>query len=178
MLRSLLAVTALLISSCSMAWTGSAYVAPSINYISIRGSNESGYIGMTGQLALGYSTVVSNWIYLAAEAFASSKAVTIDNTSSSVGSLRPQYSYGGYLIPGIVLDYVVMAYGKLGVISTRFNNINVTRGGYQAGGGVQVNVCGNWNVEAEYIYTRYHSINGAGSPSVDQFGAGLVYRFS
>ena len=70
-----------------------------------------------------------------------------------------------------------IGYARLGVIESRFSTPGTARLGGQAGLGMQTNVCQNWDLRGEYVYSKYNSVRGVSSPNSDAFNVGVVYRF-
>jgi opacity protein-like surface antigen len=178
MLNKIMMASLLFISNVSMAVAASFYAGPMLIYDGITAGNVS-YQGLSPKLALGYGgTLKESPLYIAAELNAIPRSITLHNHRSGTVGLKPAYSVGASLLPGLYLDDVILAYLRLGVLYTRFDNLSVTRAGAQAGVGLQTHLSGPWDVRAEYVYTRYGSITGIGSPKTDQFGLGLIYHFA
>lgn len=176
MLRKTIFTIGTVLGNISVASAGAFYLNPMFAYDSITTKTVS-YLGYTVRLGLGYGDIVDEQIVLAGEIFAAPRAMTIHNSPVAQGGLRPQYTYGASVLPGLVLDDVFLAYARLSVLASRFNDLGLTRGGYQAGVGLEYHITKAWSARAEYVYTIYHSISGIGTPKTDEFGAGLVYRF-
>lgn len=182
MLNKCLAVIGIFVMSFSTALAAGAYLAPYIEYENIYVSssnniNHNRYEGLTPGIALGYGINVYNGpLYLAGEGFVN-PIKTTDLTSSSNDVLRPGYSYGASLIPGVVLDGVIMPYLRLGAIWTHFNSSNTTKNAYQLGAGIDIQMKCVWTIRAEFDFTRYSSIDSLGTLKETQGRLMLVYHF-
>lgn len=176
MLRKLLSAACLFVAGLSTANAGSFYLAPTIVYdaISVPGI---GYNGIGPRLTLGYDDMLTERIYASAEIFTSPTTWKVYNNPNDFGSLKTTYSYGGSLIPGISLDGTIIAYGRLGVIRTRFDNLDTVKNGVQYGIGVQWLLSCPWSLRAEYSYIKYREISNIGHPDTNSYMLGLLYRF-
>lgn len=161
----------------------SVYLSPSISYYyyylpkSGPNVNNSSYEGLGPQLAIGYSTITNQWIYVAGELFTNIKGFKIQNRSENNATVRVRYSLGASILPGLILDPLLMFYARIGLIYTLFEQNNTMRSGYQLGLGLQYNLSQAWDVKGEYDYMQYNSLRNLGSPRAGEFTIGLVYRF-
>lgn len=166
------------VMSVANALPGTVYISPSLSYQTIRPKHGAvRYIGFTPRIALGYGDAITDVFYLAGEVFIIPGSFTHADTTAGIGSLKPQYSIGIDFLPSIILDSDVMAYLRLGVISTRFGNFAVTKAGYQIGLGLETIICKPWTLRGEFVYTGYSSFPNISAPYVQEYTLGLVYRF-
>jgi outer membrane immunogenic protein len=199
MLKQLLIASAVLATTASVAFAGHAYKgeykgeAPCPTYQYTTGpyvgfslgdrTNYNGspsvFKGIDANLSLGYGMMMNPAFYLAGEVFGLYTINVKDFpsvTGTTTNSVKSTWGWGLSVIPGYMITDYVLAYVRLGGISTRFNNADVTRTGWQVGVGGQTNVYQNWDLRAEYVYTGYGRVNGAKTQS-DVFNVGLVYKF-
>lgn len=142
------------------------------------GSSSRVFNGLVGTLSLGYGGIVApNW-YLAGELFIDGVAKIKDYSSTNSLSAQNTWDGGLSIIPGYMITDQVLGYLRLGVQSTRFNNLNTTKTGWHVGLGDQFNVAPNWDMRAEYVYTYYGSkSNTIGRIQSNGVNLGLIYRF-
>lgn len=172
--KSWLFIMLLLVNQTVLA---TPYVGASLLYESIRKASVR-YIGLTPRLFFGYAETLRNQLQLAGELFASPvKPYTISSAPQNTAGLKPAYSFGASLLPQYVLDDYVTIFVRLGVISMRFNDYDVTRGGYQIGAGIETPFCNQWSMRGEYNYYSYHQIANLGSPNEDQYALSMIYHF-
>lgn len=153
------------------------YLGPSLAYNHYYVQSAS-YEGVLPQLSVGYSTLTNEWIYVAAELFGNVKGWKIHNSSVNNLNVRPRYSMGASLLPGLILDPLVLVYIRLGTIYTRFDQSGAMRNAYQIGGGLQYKISDTWEARAEYDYMQYNHLSGLGSPRAGAAMVGLVYYFN
>lgn len=134
------------------------------------------YKGIEGILSLGYGGAVSPMFYLAGELFVGDSA-QVRNFKFNGNGVKSTWSYGFDLIPGIMLTDYVMGYVRAGVVRTRFSDQGTSATGWQVGIGGQTNLCQNWDLRGEYVFSAYRSVTGIGHPQADQFNLGVVYKF-
>jgi len=175
MFRRLLAIIGISVGCLTSASAG-VYMGPLVSYESIRAGGAS-YEGFTPRLTLGYSDYIRDSLYLAGEILAGGATINHNNGPSATASLKTSYSYGASIIPGVALDRTIMAYGRAGVLKSRFSTLRKTRSGLMLGLGVQIRLTDTWETRAEYDNTKYQSISGVGSPNADQYSLGLVYKW-
>ncbi|TAK77854.1 MAG: hypothetical protein EPO11_02050 [Gammaproteobacteria bacterium] len=178
MLKKILIIGLIFFGTVSRALAG-FYMGPLVAYESIK-SHSVSYLDINPRLSLGYGDVIRDSAYLAGEIFLGPKSFTVKNGANDDGSLTTSYSYGFSLLPGFCLDEVILAYARLGIIATHFDNSNVdlTRRGYQAGAGLQGDLSASWSIRGEYTHTSYVEVDGLGKPRADQYAVGLVYHLS
>lgn len=170
MLKKMLVATIVLAASSSLVFGSVApYVGGSIGLIN--NSTTSGtlsYRGLTGNLSLGYGGVMSQSFYFAGEVFGVPGTINLNGGNFNKNS----WGVGLSIIPGFMITDKTMIYTRLGIIESHFTNGKTREGGGQLGLGLETNVCQNWDVRGEYVYTRYsNNINS------DGVNFGLVYRF-
>lgn len=173
---SLLCLTCLPIAYAG--YTPSFYVGPTVMYQGISSKNID-YMGITPRLSVGFGGVVNDsFVYLGAEIFGSPKGASIHNRKDGTPGLQPKYSVGASFIPGYYLDDVMLLYARLGVIDTKFDNLDASRWGAQAGIGIEASLTRSWSVRGDYTYTSYRTVkNYIGSPKASEYAIGLLYRF-
>lgn len=177
MFRKLLIVV-ILLGNIPIASALSVYLAPMALYQGIKAGSVE-YEGVLPQLALGVGGTIKDYpIYLGGEAFVNIKPITIHNHRGQTLGLKPNYSGGLSFIPGVCLDDQVLLYGRLGALVTSFQDLDLSKHGYQAGIGIVAKLTKSWDVRGEYVYTKYTTIVGIGAPRMDQFGVGLIYQFT
>lgn len=176
MLKKLSILCLACLGCVSTPYAASLYVAPSIEYQGMSTGNID-YMAMLVRMALGFGGSVNGTFYLAGEVFGIPKGATIHDNTGDTPGLKPSYTIGISLLPGLCLDDTILAYVRLGMVSTKFDNLNVTKTGTQAGIGVATNLSPVWDVRGEYVFTNYRSISGIGSPKADEYILGLLYRF-
>lgn len=158
------------------AFGGTLYLAPMISLQNITTTNNN-YRGLYPVISMGYSELI-DFYYLAAEIFLAPVSVTMSNTHSDGGnSLRISQSFGASFMPGLFLSDGVITYLRLGVVSSKFRAPSTTKAGGQLGIGLQASLSTAWSLRGEYVYTAYSNVQNIGSPKVDAFSLGLLYKF-
>jgi opacity protein-like surface antigen len=177
MKKSILALSIVVASMASTAFGwGSPYLAPSL-YVQDLTTPTSNFRGLHPRMSVGYAGQI-DFYYLAAELFVTPFTYTISNTHSEGGdSLRISQDFGASIIPGVLISEGVLAYLRLGVVSSKFHAPSTTKAGAQLGVGLQTSLSSAWSLRGEYIYVDYSNASNLGSPKSDEFGLGLVYRF-
>lgn len=149
------------------------------------------YQAIEGTLSGGYAATF-NRFYIAGEIFGANNLNSRNYRTTRVGqagfSNKTTWSYGADILPGYLITDSLLGYLRLGVVESRFRgagfpaftNSSLNKTGYQIGGGGQVNITRNWDVRAEYIFSKYNSlpkttINHTGA---NQFNVGVVYKFA
>jgi opacity protein-like surface antigen len=178
MLKRSLMLCLFFVLSLPTAFAASFYIAPTVMYQGISSKNID-FMGLTPRLSVGYGgNLYDSPVYLAGEIFGSPRGATLHNHRGTTVGLKPKYSLGVSFIPGICLDSVLLAYLRLGIIDTKFDNLDASRMGAQGGVGLQYNMTASWDIRADYTYTGYRSVKPyIGSPKSDEYALGLVYRF-
>lgn len=135
------------------------------------------YRGIPFSVFAGYGGVLDQNFYLAGEAFGTIGTAEITNNYG----LKTTYGYGASIVPGVLLSDHTVAFGRAGVVRTRFTDANTTRTGGQVGFGLQTNLTQNVDFRTEYDYTSYGTFNNnvgrVASPHADTFTVGLIYKF-
>jgi len=204
MFRKLIIASAILAATSTVALASSGpYIGGSVGVnsstftdtdnVATKASTDFGGRGAIGNLFAGYGAMVNSNIYLGGEAFAD-----LTNTSAEFKipglkkTISQKYGYGISFIPGVMLSDHTMAYGRIGVIRSRFelatdvqDRSSTTKRqaltGGQIGLGLQTSLTQNLDLRGEYDYTRYREakFNDTNSiqPRSDSFNLGLVYKF-
>lgn len=178
MFKKLLVATAILAASSSVALAAYApapYLGASVGLVNNSSNSDTSidYRGITGNISLGYGGIVSPNFYLAGEIYGVPGSISVTGSSS----LKTSWGVGASVLPGVMINDRTIGYARLGVIESRFSGPGTSRLGGQAGLGMQANVCQNWDVRGEYVYTKYNTVRGISSPNSDAFNVGVVYRF-
>lgn len=177
MLRRTIAASTLFIATTSLSFAYNFYIAPSLVYQGISAGNVD-YMGMSLRPAVGIGGPFRNSeYYIGGELFGNTKPMTFHNHRSGTAGLKPSYSVGASFLPGYQIDDEFIGYVRLGVIYTNFDNLDMTRRGWQIGAGLQGRLIGCWDVRGEYNYTKYRSITGIGTPKASEWLLGVVYKF-
>ncbi len=174
MFKKLIVATAILAASSSIYASGSPYVGGSLGLInnSSNGGHTS-YRGIDGNVSLGYGATIAPNFYLAGEAFVVPGSISIADTNAT----KTTWGVGASIIPGVKFSDKTIGYARVGVIDSHFSSQDENAVGGQVGLGMQTNVCQNWDVRGEYVYTKYKDVGWVSSPNSDAFNVGLVYKF-
>lgn len=176
MFKKIIILSMIFAGSLSTAWSKALYISPGIIYENIHASGSS-YEGMVGSLNLGYGGWMHDNLYLAGEIFGNTKPHTYHESDDTAFLLKPGYAWGFSIIPAMNVQDAVTIYARLGYVRTKFQELNTTAGAYQAGLGAEAPLENCWSIRAEYVYSPYHSISGAGTIQFNQVTLALVYRF-
>jgi|SRR5579885_217354 opacity protein-like surface antigen len=176
MFKKILAITAIFVTSLSTAYAGAFYAGPAFEYDDFRAGHVR-YSGIYPIVFGGYGDWVRDWLYVGGELFGGPKSIDVNNEPKNGQSLKTKYTYGVSIIPGVNLDDMLMAFIRFGFVSTKFQELETTKGGTQLGLGVESKVAECWSVRGEYIYTRYSSVSSAGNLRSDAFMLSGIYRF-
>lgn len=164
-------------STCFAEFTGHFYIAPTLYYQSIFNSDDTRYEGIAPGASLGYGDAVYPWLNLAAELFATFESVSLNNKAQLGISLKPRYNWGGSVVANLPFDEQVSFLLRLGLLSTKFQKIEVSKTAWQVGAGLVVNMSCNWDFRAEYDYLMYGRIENVGAPRAGMIAVALVYSF-
>ncbi len=178
MFKKLLIASAILATSSTVALaSGAPYLGASLGVID-NTANAGSFRGMPITINGGYGAILNQNIYLGGEIFGVIGTSTLNNNVNlgSAQSLKTTYGYGASFIPGFMLSDHTMAFARVGVVKTRFSQINETATGGQLGLGLQTSLTQNWDLRGEYDYTKYRRVSGV-SPKTDTFNLGVVYKF-
>lgn len=157
---------------------GHFYIGPTIAYNSMS-SNGIKYEALAPRLSFGYGALLSRTYYLAAEVDATPTTIRVGkNDTVNNNSLENTVSYAAAILPGYLYDSLSLLYLRLGVVNTRFNQLDTTKPGFQLGAGMDLHLSGCWSLRAEYSYFIYRSMNTVGSPKANDFSIGALYRFA
>jgi len=168
---------ALLLSLVTPVYAG-LYFAPVALYQQISAKHLV-FEGISPRWSLGYDTVFSGDFYFGFELYADYPIANI-KTSRSVHTLpniRPKYSWGGSILPGMVFDDYVDGFLRLGAAVTNFSQWDRTLKGYQVGIGMDYRLSTSTKLRGEYDFVGYQVLDGVGQPHANQASVGLVYNF-
>jgi opacity protein-like surface antigen len=204
MLKKILATSAVLAVSSSVAMADGAYLGANLGYESgtwnlknsAGSSTPFNASGVNTGLFGGYGKAVNQIYYLGGEAFldwSTTQSATKNIANGVTGKLRTTYGYGLSFIPGIKVATDTLAYARVGIVRTRFEltqdpapttNSKFTTGntvtGGQLGLGVLTHLTTNVDLRGEYVYTSYRSFDAYGSkisPNNSMLNVGMVYNF-
>ena len=162
-------------SLCQAAFANTVYFGPTL-YLQDLTTNNSNDRALRPTMSIGYSGMIG-FYYLAAEIFVNPTNITLSNSHDEGGdSTRISQDYGASFIPGILLGEGIVGYLRLGVVSSKFRAPSQTKTGGQAGIGLQTDLSTAWTLRGEYVYSAYSQGSNIGSPEVDSFGVGLIYK--
>lgn len=179
MFKKIITVISIWLSCLSSSSAINLYIAPTAVWDSFY-ANPIRYEGLSAKLTLGIGPNFNSPFTLAIEGWVDPiKPWTHTNNTFGVASLKPSYSYGGDIVPGYQLDDYLHAFVRLGVLSTKFDSLNVSLTAWQAGAGIDVAfTCGSpWRLRGEWNYSRYRSTATVGVIEDGQYGVGFVYQF-
>jgi len=176
-MKKLSLVSSIVLASLSTgAMAGNFYLGPSLFY-QHNSASHSSFSGLHPRLSLGYGSMMGDY-YLGGEIFAIPFTAVMSNSNSNGAvSAKTTHGFGISFIPGVMVNDTLLAYLRLGVISSKFSAPNTMKTGGQAGLGLKVPLSTRWDMRAEYIYTAYQSISGLGSVKANEIGIGFVYNF-
>ncbi len=177
MLKKIIAGAGIFIASLSIAKAASFYVAPSLLYQNMY-IHKITYQSTNPTLSFGYGgTIRDSFFYFGAELFGSFYSYDVNNVPRQNNSLKTRYTYGVSLLPGYVLDTSLMAYLRLTVLATHFEQLSTTKRGFAVGAGLEACLTPHWSARAEYDFAKYTTIKRVGQPRASMYLAGAVYRF-
>jgi len=153
--------------------------------LSVISTRESGVSlnfasGTSGQVRIGNAGILAGYDinpYVAVEARYSASIAKKDNAKMSSLSvfIKPQYPVSEELSV-----YGLLGYGQVKIDSKNQSNVDVSKGAFQWGLGVDYEVIADISMFVEYA-SLAHNIDGtfltADSASVDALNVGLTYRF-
>lgn len=182
MLKKILLASAVLASTISVAAASTApYVGAGLGIVTNTtkniGNGDAGFFrGVPFNLFAGYGGVIDQNIYLAGELFG-----TVGTGEISNENLKTSYGYGASIIPGMMLSDHTLAFGRVGVVRTRFSDAGESVNGGQFGLGLQTSLTQNVDVRGEYDFTAYSSFDNGdirvSAPRSDAFNLDVVYKF-
>lgn len=156
-------------------YAANLYLGPTL-FVITNTSTTSNYRGLQPRMSLGYAQMIDDF-YMAGEIFATPATATLtDNHPDGEVSVRSTRSFGVSLLPGGMITEHVLAFARIGVLSTQFPSPNSSRTAGQVGVGLQTSLTPYWDLRAEYDYIAYKTGTGIGSVKSDQVGVGLVYK--
>lgn len=154
------------------------YVGASIGLQENVTGSPAVYKGFEGTVSLGWGHLWSQRFYLAGEVFGGDSARLVNYPTATTGqSVLSNWSFGGDIMPGLMITDTVLMYLRGGVVRSQFRDVQTDSTAWQVGAGGQTNLYGNLDLRAEYIFSLYQSIPVIGKPQVNQFNVGLVYKF-
>jgi opacity protein-like surface antigen len=198
MFKKLLIASAVLAASTSVAFAGcykgepykgevapcpcyNPIVAP---YLGLSVGNQINYgrtnrafdgIPVTG--SFGYGGIIAPYWYLAGEVFGDYD-IQVKNFAIAGSGYKNTWSYGASIIPGYMINSMVLGYVRLGVVREYFSGPAQWGTGGQAGVGLQTGLCQNWELRAEYVYSYIGKTDSIGKPQQAGANVGLIYRFA
>lgn len=153
------------------------YFAPSALYQHIAARHVS-FEGISPRWALGYDTVFSESFFAGIELFADWPFALLNNHRTQyVPYLRPKYTYGLSLLPGMVFDDYVIGYFRLGGLMTNFPQYDTRQKAFQVGVGMQYKLYSGLSLRGEYDYVQYQVMDPVRQPKANQASIGIVYDF-
>lgn len=161
------------------AFAGNAYLNTSI-FVQTIDVNKTNYFGATPVFTFGYTfTTMRDCYYIAAEVFGIPTTATLWDHHQEGGSmsLKTNQAFGGSFIPGIFLNELAVGYLRAGVIYTKFSSPNTYKVGAQFGVGLKIILSSYLDLNSDYIYTAYKTINNLGTPKSNAFGLSLSFKF-
>lgn len=179
MLKKIVTIITIWSSCLSSSSAMTLYLAPTAVWDSFY-ANPIRYEGLSAKLTLGLGPTFQSPFTLAIEGWVDPiKPWTHTNNTFGIASLKPSYSYGGDIVPGYNLDDYIHVFIRLGVLSTKFENLNVNLTAWQAGAGADIAFSCNsrWRLRGEWNFARYRSTSTVGVIEDGQYSAGFVYRF-
>ena len=151
-------------------------VGPRVNYT----GSPTVFLGVDGNLSLGYSGMLAPSWYLAGEIFgigtASAKDLQYTSGTTTVGA-KSNWGYGASILPGYLLTDDFLGYLRLGATNTNFNDQNASKTAWHVGLGGEVQLTQNWDLRGEFVYAQYGKVTGIGQTFADTFNFGVVYKF-
>ncbi len=181
MLKKILLASAMLVSTTGIAMADQALapyvgVSTGINVMTADKAGLNGYRGVPFNAFVGYGGTIEQNLYLAGELTGTVATGQISDTNQ----LKTTYGYGASILPGFMLSDHTLAFARLGLLRTRFSQIDSTKTGAQIGLGLQTSLTQNLDLRGEYDFAGYKHINYSGttaSPISDLFTLGVVYKF-
>lgn len=156
-------------------YSAGPYVGASLGVLMNNSGTPAVYRAAEGILSLGYGHLWHRF-YLAAEMIGSESA-ELKNYINGLSNVQSGWSLGGDLIPGYLINDRILAYARVGGISTQFNAVDKNQGAWQVGVGGQTQLYQNLDLRADYIYSQYPTLKDIGTPCSNQFNVGLLYKF-
>jgi len=185
MFKKILLSSAILASSASFAMSAPApYVGAglgvTVNTSDIKANGVVGnYRGVPFNVFAGYGGIVNQNFYLAGEL-----AATLATGDIQDNGLKSSYGYGVSILPGVMLSDHTLAFGRAGIVRSRFPKQNSNSTGGELGLGLQTSLTQDIDLRGEYDFVAYRAINSttngthySTSPRSDQFNVALVYKF-
>lgn len=139
-------------------------------------SSAGYYRGVPFNVFVGYGGILSETFYIGGELDSTLWNATINES----GHMKSTYGIGLSILPGVMLNETTLGFVRLGVVKTKFSELNSWKTGAEFGAGMQTNVTQNIDVRGEYDYYAYKAATFNGSslaPRVDSFTIDLIYIF-
>ena len=175
MLKKMIAISIIFISSISAAFALRIYVKPTFSYLSTSISNAPSLVYAPG-IAAGLGQVFNRYFYVGGEVFWIPNTVPVN---SNTNSFKITYQYGISLLPGIAFDNTLLGYLRLGMLRSNFPNLNTIASASQIGIGLEYSLSPTWSANGEYDYARYRSsTTSVSTATTDQFTIGVMYKFN
>lgn len=174
--KSLLILGLSTATSCALA-DGAPYIGAGLGLEvnTAQQSTPGNFRGIPFELLAGYGGLVTPTVYLAGELNGTFATLGVSGTNT----LRSNYTYGASFIPGVMLNGSTMAYGKVGVVRTQFNNPNHFETGGRFGVGLQTSLSQNVDLRGGYDYTTYGTLSGTtyhSGTQTDGFHMAVLYK--
>lgn len=180
MLKKIITIIGIWLSCLSSVSAATFYIAPSAVWDSFY-ANPIRYEGLSAKITVGVGLITFQSPFtIAIEGWVDPiKPYTHTNNTFGIVSLKPSYSYGASLLPGYNLDDYIHVFLRLGVLSTKFDNLNETLTAWQAGAGADIafSCYSRWRLRGEWNFAKYRSTSRVGVIEDGQYSAGFVYRF-
>ena len=178
MIKKISLISLLFAISSTLSYAGIFYMGPSLQYESVAGDSTGSYQATSARLTVGYAEKIQFPYYLAGELFGVAGDI---NGHPDDSGLKNTPSFGVALLPGFMLYDNTFLYGRLGTIASRFSATDSYAWGGQVGIGIETALTQTWDIRAEYIFTQYSDLNGAGSvygaPHSNTLAIGFIHRF-
>jgi len=198
--KGMFALIVLAISSCAFA-EGAPYFGlnVAVNSGSVQLSNAGvtsnfSAKGESGGVLVGFGADLENNLHVAAEIFGNDTTANtitkVINLAGTTAKIKPSYSYGASLLPGIRLGADTMLFLRIGGVRGRFDltqtfgsaqqTSSTIANGAEVGAGAQLALSNNLSLRGEYNYINYSSFRSLGSSihsHNNQLSMALLYRF-
>ncbi|HLB42866.1 MAG TPA: outer membrane beta-barrel protein [Gammaproteobacteria bacterium] len=177
MLKKIIAIIIIFISSLSAAFAFRIYVKPTLSYLSTSLNNNNPSMVLAPGIAAGLGQVFYKYFYVGVETYWIPNTIPVNSKSNTY---KISYQYAASLLPGIAFDNTILGYLRLGMLKSRFPSFDTTQSASQMGIGLEYSLSPTWSVNGEYDYVRYRSNTTSlvGSATTDQFTIGVLYKFN
>ncbi len=155
------------------------------NFSCLPGALVATYNGIEGQVSAGWGHLNYQNIYIGGEFFGGTSAISKNMVPHNKGiySVKSTWGYGFDLMPGLLINDLVLGYLRIGVNQLNFPDLHTTPTGYRLGLGGQTNVYKNLDLRAEYVFNQYkpsgviNHLGGINRLDAELFNIGIVYKF-